>query len=116
VIAGGPSTGRYFVGPVRSSLREGASIKIITKVPFDFPELIASLAPCAFFTNSPLHDANFEVAGVRFCLESARQVDELLLGAADHLVAVYPDAGHDFPRFGRFQTVDFLDRILGNAR
>ncbi len=37
----------------------------LTRVPFDFPELIAALAPRAFFTNSPLHDANFEVDGVR---------------------------------------------------
>ena len=40
----------------------------LKKVPFDFPELIAALAPRGFFTNSPLHDANFDVEGVRVCI------------------------------------------------
>ena len=35
------------------------------KVPFDFPELIAAIAPRAFFSVSPTRDANFEVEGVQ---------------------------------------------------
>src|SRR5690606_25106692 len=35
-----------------------------TQIPFDFPEVIASLAPRAFFTNSPKNDSNFDVQGV----------------------------------------------------
>ena len=42
--------------------RYGLDLK---RVPFDWPELIGALAPRPFFTSSPLHDANFEVEGVR---------------------------------------------------
>ena len=58
----------------RLRARYGLDLK---KVPFDFPELIAALAPRAFFTNSPLHDANFEVEGVRACITAAQPVYEL---------------------------------------
>ena len=88
--------------------RYGLDLK---RVPFDFPELIAALAPRAFFTNSPLHDANFEVAGVRVCLDAARPV-YALLGKPDHLEAVHPDAGHSFPLSARAPAYAFLDRFL----
>jgi pimeloyl-ACP methyl ester carboxylesterase len=35
------------------------------KTPFDFDEVIATFAPRPFFSNSPLHDANFDVNGVK---------------------------------------------------
>jgi hypothetical protein len=83
----------------------------LSKVPFDFPELIAALAPRGFFTNSPLHDANFEVGGVRVCLDAARPV-YALLGAAGRLEAVFPDAGHSFPAPAREAAYAFLARSL----
>jgi acetyl esterase/lipase len=81
------------------------------EVPFDFPELIAALAPRAFFTNSPLHDANFEVEGIRVCIRAARPVYELL-GVPDRLVATYPEAEHDFPGAEREAAYQFLDASL----
>jgi pimeloyl-ACP methyl ester carboxylesterase len=86
----------------------------LARVPFDFPELIGALAPRPFFTNAPLHDANFEVEGVKVCIASAMPVYRLL-GAADHLQAVHPDAGHDFPPDVREQAYAFLDRFLKSA-
>ena len=83
----------------------------LNKVPVDFPELIAALAPRAFFTSSPLRDANFDVEGVRVCIASARPIYELF-GASDRLVAVYPDAEHSFPKAERAQAYQFLDRFL----
>ncbi len=83
----------------------------LKKVPVDFPELIAVLAPRAFFTCSPLRDANFEVEGVRVCIAAARPV-YALLGAADRLVAVHPDAEHSFPRAERVQAYRFLEQSL----
>jgi dienelactone hydrolase len=87
----------------------------LAQVPFDFPELIAAIAPRAFFTCSPLHDANFDVEGVRVCVTAARPVYELL-GAADRLVAVYPDADHSFPRQKRQKAYAFLDQFLPEIR
>jgi pimeloyl-ACP methyl ester carboxylesterase len=83
----------------------------LAKVPFDFPELMGALAPRAFFTNSPLHDANFEVEGVRVALDAARPVYQLL-GAPDCLAAAYPDDQHTFPQAVRERAYEFLDRQL----
>ena len=85
------------------------------KVPFDFPELIGALAPRAFFANSPLHDANFEVEGVRVAIDAARPVYQLL-GVSDRLVADYPDAQHTFPQAVRERAYAFLDRQLRRER
>jgi dienelactone hydrolase len=85
------------------------------RVPFDFPELVSALAPRAFFTNSPLHDANFEVEGVKACLEAARPVYRLL-GAEGRLEATFPDAEHDFPDAARAAAYAFLERELPRAR
>jgi len=84
------------------------------KMPFDFPEVIATLAPRAFFTNSPVDDINFEVSGVRDCIAAAAPVYRLL-GAADKLVAVYPTGGHDFPDETRNAAYAWLDRQLKPA-
>lgn len=83
----------------------------LARVPFDFPELIGALAPRAFFTNSPLHDANFNVEGVRAAIDAARPVYQLL-GVPDRLIAEYPDAQHVFPPAVRAHAYEFLDRRL----
>lgn len=83
----------------------------LKQVPFDFPELIAALAPRGFFTNSPLRDSNFDVQGVRVCLAAAEPVYRLY-GASDRLQAVYPDAEHDFPSAERIKAYEFLDSRL----
>jgi dienelactone hydrolase len=81
------------------------------RMPFDFTELVGALAPRAFFINAPVKDANFEVSGVRDCVEAARPVYELL-GAKDALVAVHPECGHDFPPEIREQAYTFLEKAL----
>ena len=81
------------------------------EMPFDFPQVVAALAPRAFFVNAPLKDSGFEVSGVRDCIEAAMPVYEGL-GAKDKLVAVYPDVGHDFPLGVRQAAYAFLDRAL----
>ena len=81
------------------------------KIPFDFPEIIASLAPRHFFSNSPLNDANFNVTGVK---KGAIPISEVYsqLGASDNLIIQYPDAGHDFPPETRLAAYEFIDRAL----
>jgi hypothetical protein len=87
----------------------------VHKVPFVFPELIGALAPRAFFTNSPLHDTNFAVEGVRVCLVAARPI-YALLGEPDQLQGIFPDAGHAFPPSSRQAAFAFLDRSLSSNR
>jgi hypothetical protein len=81
------------------------------EMPFDFPEVLAALAPRPVFVNAPTHDANFEVSGVRDCVRAARQV-YALYGARGNLVAAYPDAEHDFPDQVRKRAYRFIDRAL----
>lgn len=81
------------------------------RIPFDFPELIAALAPRAFLASSPLHDDNFEVSGVRDSIVSAKPIFALL-GVKDRLQANYPDCAHDFPAEVRDVAYKFLDQQL----
>jgi pimeloyl-ACP methyl ester carboxylesterase len=110
----------YFRGDIAGWSHNGYMPRLRTqyaldlhKVPFDFPELIGALAPRAFFTNSPLHDTNFAVEGVRVCLAAARPV-YALLGEPGHLQAIFPDAGHSFPLSSRDGAFAFLDRSLSS--
>lgn len=83
----------------------------LAKVPFDFPELLAALAPRPVFINAPQGDDNFAIAGVRDCVEAARPV-YALHGAERALVARHPDAAHDFPAGEREAAYNFLAQQL----
>ncbi|MFN7878050.1 MAG: alpha/beta hydrolase family protein [Pirellula sp.] len=81
------------------------------RVPFDFPQMIAAIAPRAFFSNSPQHDENFDCDGVRESIEAARPVFEAL-GVPDNLQVIYPDCAHDFPPEAREAAYRFLEDKL----
>jgi dienelactone hydrolase len=81
------------------------------QVPFDFPQLLAALAPRPVFTSAPMHDEYFAHAGVIPCLDAARPVYELF-GRGENLVAEFPDTGHEFPEAQRQAAYAFLDRHL----
>ena len=81
------------------------------RVPFDFTEIIASLAPRPFLASSPVGDGNFDVTGVRETIAAAKPV-YALYGKADNLQANYPNCGHDFPEDARKVAYEFFDRHL----
>lgn len=80
-------------------------------VPFDFDGVIASLAPRAFFTNSPLHDENFNIDGVKKAMKTIHQTYSVT-NALVNLKIAYPDAGHDFPKDIRLEAYRFIDSVL----
>jgi lysophospholipase L1-like esterase/dienelactone hydrolase len=82
------------------------------KIPFDFDAIIATIAPRAFFSNSPVNDANFNIAGVKKGITNAATVYHLLQ-ADGNLQVHYPDSKHDFPTEVRFQAYHFIDSVLG---
>lgn len=82
------------------------------RMPFDFPDILASLAPRPLFINAPLRDSNFEVSGVKDCVSAAVPIYAGVFHAKDSLFANYPDAGHEFPLQVRTSAYDFLDRWL----
>jgi dienelactone hydrolase len=81
------------------------------QMPFDFTEVLASIAPRSVFINAPMEDSNFPVAGVMDCVAAARPVYSLL-GDANRLVVRYPAGGHDFPPAIREEAFEWLDRVL----
>ena len=81
------------------------------RVPFDFPEIVASFAPRAFLASSPKGDSNFEVSGVVDSIASAKPIYELA-GVPNNLQANYPDCAHDFPEPVRETAYAFFDKHL----
>ncbi|MCS6852736.1 MAG: prolyl oligopeptidase family serine peptidase [Gemmataceae bacterium] len=113
---------RYYGGNLKGWSHAGYMPRIASvyemkpdKMPFDFTEVVAALAPRPFLASAPLKDSNFDVEGVKECIAAARPVYELL-GAGDRLAANYPDCGHDFPDDARDVAYRWLDRWLKGAR
>lgn len=81
------------------------------KIPFDFDEIIASLAPRPFYSNSPVYDLNFSIEGVRKGISHVREAYRFW-GSEDHLKIVYPQSSHDFPSDIREDAYRFIDKYL----
>ncbi len=88
------------------------------KVPFDFYEVIAAIAPRGVYSCSPIHDSNFDVVGVRKVFEKADGVYQLFVDAnatkdgAPRLKLSTPDAAHEFPRSEREAAYAWLDKVF----
>lgn len=109
---------RYYKGNLAGWSHNGYMPRIRTvykldpsKMPFDFTEVVAALAPRPFLASAPIHDHNFDVQGVKDCIEAALPVYRLL-GAEEKLRANYPNCGHDFPDDARKVAYGWLDRWL----
>lgn len=83
----------------------------LDRIPFDFPDLLASLSPRKVFINAPLHDSNFHWKSVDRCAKLARQVYEMH-GAIENVTVRHPDCGHDFPQEMREAAYDVLGTVL----
>ena len=77
------------------------------RVPFDFYEILGSLAPRGVYSNSPIDDSNFDVRGVRKAFEKAAGV-YALFDAQSRLKLATPDAPHDFPEAQRLEAYEWL--------
>ncbi len=84
------------------------------RMPFDFTEVLAAVAPRPVFINAPVGDDNFELSGVWDCVAAARPVYRLWK-AEEALVLVTPAAGHEFPAATRQAAYEWLERQLGRA-
>lgn len=81
------------------------------RMPFDFHDVLASIAPRAVYVSAPLRDANFDVTGVRDVVASVQPVYNLHR-AENRLAAVYPDCEHDWPKEERQAAYAWLDRQM----
>lgn len=80
-------------------------------IPFDFHEVIASLAPRFVFLSAPFGDTNFKWRSVVRIREAALPVFSLY-GATDRLRVEHPACGHLFPPEVREQAYQVLDAAL----
>jgi dienelactone hydrolase len=110
---------KYYEGNITGWSHNGYMPSIATKfdkdpakMPFDFTEILGVIAPRAVFINAPISDANFEVSGVRECVESAMPVFELF-SSAHKLQAAYPEAEHDFPPAQRAAAYKLIAETIG---
>ncbi len=107
----------YYGGNIKGWVQERYMMRMAQyvgapeRVPFDFYELVAALAPRAVFVNAPLRDANFRYASVDRIRDAARPVFALY-EAADRLRVEHPDSDHDFPDAVRFAAYDWIGRYL----
>lgn len=83
------------------------------RMPFDFSEVLAAIAPRGLRVVAPLHDENFDVTGVRESVAAAREVFEFL-AADDQLSTDYPDSAHDFPSESRRSAYQWIDQQLSH--
>ncbi len=83
------------------------------RVPFDFHEVLAAIAPRPVFVSAPLHDKNFDHDGVEQVVAAVAPVYERMRSSEVQAVTlVSPDGGHDFPPETREQVYDWLTRML----
>jgi dienelactone hydrolase len=81
------------------------------RVPFDFQEVVAALAPRPFLACAAEKDDDFDVSGVRDVMAAARPIYRLY-GAEKSLAAHYPPGKHAFPAEARKKAYEFLDLHL----
>lgn len=86
------------------------------RMPFDFTELLACLAPRPVFISAPINDSNFEVSGVRDCVAAALPVYLKIYKAGRNLKVIYPPGSHDFPPKAREAAYQFLAQALHHRR
>ena len=81
------------------------------RIPFDWPEVLATLAPRPLFVNAPLKDENYVVSGVDDCLKAVTLVYQRM-EAGDQIVAMHPDVGHSFPIEVREAAYEFIRKAM----
>lgn len=83
----------------------------LAALPFDFPELIASLAPRVCFLSAPVGDTNFKWRSVDAVARAAAPVYQLH-GVPQNLRVEHPECGHRFPPAMRELACRLFDQHL----
>jgi dienelactone hydrolase len=81
------------------------------RVPFDFPEILALVAPRPLWIHAPEGDSNFAVGGVRRSVDAAGRVYQFY-GAARNMRVEHPSCEHSFPEVNRQEVYVWLDGLF----
>jgi len=82
-----------------------------SKIPYQWHEVIALLAPRPFLSVSPINDDNFNVEGVRVGIDRAMEAYRFL-HAENSLQAMYPEEGHVVSAKVRVAAYDWIDSVF----
>jgi endonuclease/exonuclease/phosphatase family metal-dependent hydrolase/dienelactone hydrolase len=85
----------------------------LNQIPFDFDEILATIAPRPVLVVAPLHDSNFQAASVRRLIKNASTV-YALHEAENRLNLLQPDCAHDFPTPMRDKAYQLFDQALNH--
>lgn len=83
----------------------------LNKIPFDFDEILATIAPRPVLVVAPLHDSNFQANSVRRLIANARTVYSLHQ-SENNLNLLQPDCEHDFPTAMRAKAYQLFDQVV----
>jgi len=83
----------------------------LDEIPFDFHEMIGSLAPRHMLIIAPTMDGNFRADSVDRIAKAASDVFKLY-GCPDHLRVLHPECNHDFPPEMRQASFKLFDEVL----
>ncbi len=83
----------------------------LEEIPFDFHEMIATLAPRHMLIIAPTKDGNFRADSVDRVAKAASEIYKLH-GVPDRLRVLHPDCGHDFPPEMREEAYRLFDAVL----
>ena len=81
------------------------------ELPFDFPQVLAALAPRPVFVNAPVGDSNFRWRSVDRVVAEAREL-AAAAGVKAALTVAHPDCPHRFPPEQREQAYRLFDSVL----
>ena len=95
----------------RYMLRLASYAGRLQDIPFDFHEMIGTLAPRVCFINAPLKDSNFRWESVDRVVAAAMQIYKLY-GKPENLTVEHPDSEHDFPTAMREKAYRLFDENL----
>ena len=82
------------------------------KIPFDFHEVLAAIAPRSIFINAPTGDDNFDNTGVRKVVAEASKAFEVYGSETGQITPHYPECAHDFPDDVRAAAYEWLKHEL----
>jgi pimeloyl-ACP methyl ester carboxylesterase len=83
----------------------------LAKIPFDFHEVLAAIAPRSIFVNAPLRDSNFQWQSVDRVVEAALPAFDLYRARTTVLVE-HPDVEHSFPAESRQRAYEMIQHVL----
>ncbi len=87
----------------------------LATIPFDFPDVLALIAPRRVYVSAPQGDSNFRWRSVARVVEQTR-TQAARAGVTTALTVEHPDSAHRFPPAQREQAYQVMEETLGSRK